>query len=146
MIVATYILAALVMVGALLYMQEMRHRRRQSPAPDDMASAAPAADIEAEDPGGESDRNECCGQHLVCEKFHVDNSKLYYEDEELDRFAGRQPDEYESGDIEEFRDVLLTLLPADLPGWEQSLRQRGIALPAELRDEFLLMISDTGQP
>lgn len=154
MIVAGYILAALIIVGGLLYLQEMRHRRRQSTASDDdttdislqdntVESDTPAAGPGSADGSSEPGDDECCGQHLVCEKFHPDNSRLYYEDEELDRYAGRRAAEYASGEIEEFRDVLLTLLPTDLPGWGQSLQQRGIELPAELRDEFLLMLSDT---
>ena len=47
----------------------------------------------------------CCGKHTNCEKGY-DNSNLYFEDEELDRFRGVKPEEYTDDDIEEFRQVL----------------------------------------
>lgn len=145
MIVAGYILAALIVAGTLLYLHEQRYRRTHSGRDESAepasgqpeASTAPVADGSSEAAG-----DECCGQHLVCEKFHTGNDRLYYEDEELDRYAGRPADSFASAEIEEFRDVLFTLLPADLVGWGLSLQQRGIELPAELRDEYLMLVAE----
>ena len=68
-------------------------------------------------------------------------------DEELDRFAGRNSDEYEDVEIEEFRDVLLTLLPEDVAPWARSIQLRGIELPEAVRDELLLMVGEQrGEP
>lgn len=86
---------------------------------------------------------ECCGLHAVCEKgLSADGKPVYYDDEELDRFAGRQPDEYSDEEEEEFREVLYTLLPPDIYPWGVSLTQRNVALPSSLRDEWLLMVDD----
>ena len=37
---------------------------------------------------------------------------------------------------------MLTLLPADVMPWTQSIEMRGILLPEQLRDELLMLISD----
>lgn len=67
---------------------------------------------------------------------------VYYDDEDLDRFKGREADQYTPEEIEEFRDVLLTLLPADVAGWSRSIQVREITLPTEIRDELLMIVAD----
>lgn len=85
----------------------------------------------------------CCGLHAICEKTgQINEPPEYYDDEELDRFAGRQPDDYTDAEIEEFRDVLLSLLPADAPGWTVSLEKRRIHLPSPLQPELELILSE----
>lgn len=66
---------------------------------------------------------------------------VYFDDEELDRFIGRKADEYTPEEIEEFRDVLLTLLPEDVAGWSRSIQVRHHA-PSEIREELLMIVSD----
>ena len=91
---------------------------------------------------------ECCGLHLVCEKeltAIANDETLYYDDEELDRFASRSPEDYSDAEIEEFRDVMMTLLPIDVPGWARSLDRRGIQPPAQLRDELIIMIREAAE-
>lgn len=88
---------------------------------------------------------ECCGLHLVCEKNSlspVDDNIIYYDDEELDRFRGRSSESYGSEEVEEFRDVLMTLRPEDVPGWARSITQRRLELPSEVRDELLILINE----
>lgn len=83
--------------------------------------------------------------HTVCEKTNlspITGEIVYYDDEELDRFRGREADSYTTEEIEEFRDVLLTLLPEDVAGWSRSIQVREITLPTEIRDELLLIVSD----
>ncbi len=63
------------------------------------------------------------------------NEPIYYDDEELDRFAGRKHTDYSPEEVEEFRAVLTTLLPHDVKGWLSSLTQRLIALPSPLMEE-----------
>lgn len=90
----------------------------------------------------------CCGTHLVCEKESLSPASVdfeYYDDEELDIFKGRDPDSYSPDEIEQFRDVLMTLLPHDLPGWAKSIQLRQINLPTEIRDELLLLITELRQ-
>ena len=85
----------------------------------------------------------CCGRHAICEKTgQINEPPVYYDDEELDRFAGRAADGYSEEETEEFRDVLLTLLPSDAPGWSISLEKRHINLPVDLQPELELMLSE----
>ena len=44
--------------------------------------------------------------------------------------------------IEQFRDVLLTLLPDDIAGWARSLQLRGIELPGIVKEELLLLVRE----
>lgn len=126
MTVALILLAAIVAVGATLY---IHHR----------LTAADGA------PGPQAPRpaDECCGQHAVCEKKpNLSAEIVYFDDEELDHFKGRGPAGYTPEEIEQFREVLLTLLPADVEPWGRSLQLRGVELPEALRDEFIMMAND----
>lgn len=127
MIVALYILIALIGVGIILKMTD-----RPKNAADEGAEI-------------EKPETECCGLHLVCEKVKdaaVADEIEYFDDEELDEFAGREPNGYSDNEIEKFRDVMLTLPAGEAALWATSLEKRGIALPSSLRDELLLLISD----
>ncbi|MCH5234842.1 MAG: phospholipase [Muribaculaceae bacterium] len=135
---ALVILAALVLIGLLLFITDKkyyRHHHREDPG------------MERRGPSAENPTSEeiCCGQHLVCEKTSlsiVSDEIIYYDDEELDRFAGRAPESYSPGETEEFRDVLMTLLPEDVAGWARSITLRKIQLPSEVKDELLLLVSE----
>lgn len=131
MIVALYILLALLIVGAIL---RLLHR------PDDPSDQIPEPEI----PPTADD--ECCGQHSVCEKDSllaaVSPEIVYYDDEELDRFRGRGSNDYSESEIEEWRSVLLTLLPDDIAGWGRSIQLRGLQLPETVREELLMIISE----
>jgi succinate dehydrogenase flavin-adding protein (antitoxin of CptAB toxin-antitoxin module) len=85
----------------------------------------------------------------VCEKESllaaVSKQIEYYDDEELDRFAGREGDSYSDAEVEEFRDVLYTTRDDEVAGWARSLQLRGIALPDELKDELFLIIDERRQ-
>lgn len=89
---------------------------------------------------------ECCGQHEVCERDSllaaVSKKIEYYDDEELDKYIGISPDEYTSGQEEEFRNVFYTMQDTDVAGWMRSLQLRGIALPDNLKDEVFLIIGE----
>ncbi len=147
MIVALIILAALVAVGLSLW---LLHRRDtaddvQSPPPPPpeplpkTEESAPAPDIEI-------DSDACCGMHITCEKdsllASVSREVEYFDDEEHDRFAGRGAEDYSPEEIEEFRDVLLTLLPTDIAPWARSIQLRGITLPSEVREELLMIVAE----
>lgn len=84
--------------------------------------------------------------HITCEKDSllagISKSIEYYEDEELDAYKGREADGYSEEETEQFRDVLLTLLPEDIAGWARSLQLRGITLPAEVREELLMIVAE----
>lgn len=146
MIVAVYILTALIVTGMCLYIHEQRYRNRHADTPEDSIESDSENPAETS-PGIAAETPEvCCGLHVVCEKLSLANNHLYYEDEYLDRYSGRSAESFASTEIEEFREVLLTLLPSDLPGWRHSLENRGIVLPLELHDEYLMMLSEINEP
>lgn len=132
---ALIILAIIVVVGATLYMQ---HKISEAQNP-----------LQEEPCDQQIDDEVCCGMHLTCEKdsllASIDEEIVYYDDEELDEFKGRSPEEYTSNEIEQFREVLLTLLPQDIAGWARSIQLRGISLPSEIRDELLMIVAEARQ-
>ena len=131
---AIIILLVTVAVGLVLYVYDLKYRRTHpGEGGEDVAEAAP------EHHHGEI----CCGRHLICEKSlsPLPGEKIeYYDDEELDRFEGKAPDAYAPEEIDEVRDVMLTLLPQDVAGWVRSLQLRGINLPESLRDELFILL------
>lgn len=89
---------------------------------------------------------ECCGQHEVCEKESllaaISKQIEYYDDEELDRFRGREGNDYTDAETEEFRNVLYTMRPEEVAGWVRSLQLRQINLPDEVKDEVFLIVGE----
>lgn len=84
--------------------------------------------------------------HITCEKDSllaaVSEKIDYYDDEELDRYAGKDAESYSEEETEQFRDILLTMRPDDIAGWARSLQLRGIALPTEVREELLMIVAE----
>ena len=89
---------------------------------------------------------ECCGQHEVCEKDSllaaVSRDVEYYNDEELDRFCGRESHCYTPQEVEEFEEILTTMRDDEVAGWVRSLQLRGVALPDDLKDQVLLIVGE----
>ena len=134
MIPAFYIFVAMVAVGVVLYLLDLRSRKNE---PQDAAPEAPkVADCDAD----------CCSTHEVCPSELIlegcNAEIVYFDDEELDAFKGRAADAYTPEEEEQFRDVLYTLLPADLLPWEQSMKKRGIILPSAIRNEFVMLYAE----
>lgn len=130
---ALLILAFLVAVGIVLYVHDRRTRGGDAPPP--VESPAEAAEEE----------EGCCGRHAVCGKTSLSpltDKAEYYDDEELDRYAGRPADSYTPEEEEEFRDVLMTMRAEDVAGWSRSLQVRGIAPPVAVRDEILMIVGE----
>lgn len=140
---AFVILIFLIIAGIIVWLLD---RFYYSPRHKSQTDAAPQPDAEA--PGAdrqEEGEGECCGMHIVCEKDTLVNfstEAVYYDDEELDRFRGRASSDYEDSEIEEFRDVLLTLRPEEVAGWARSLQVRGVALPEVVKDELLMLVAE----
>lgn len=92
----------------------------------------------------EDDDEECCGEHEVCEKGKIKRALRtdieYFDDEELDRFRGTAPDEYDDEAVEEFREVLYTMDPREVDDWLKSLELREIMLPDALKDEVFMLL------
>ena len=127
---ALIILAVTVLTGLVLF---ITHKKEDNPS----ESTDSSEHSETADPAI------CCGRHAVCEKgLLTDAADLYYDDEELDRYAGRDSDDYTSAETEEFREVLYTLRPSEVAAWGNALTHRNITLPTELRDEFIMLCRD----
>ena len=142
-----------VAVGIILYIGELRWRRKAKfnggEKGDNEIPESTTMDDKKVSPEGisseSSEGEECCGLHLVCEKDSLSpmsDEILYYDDEELDRFIGRPADSYSAEETEEFRDVLMTLRPEDVPGWARSITQRRLELPSDVRDELLILVNE----
>jgi len=133
MTVALIIFAAVVVVGAVCLLYELYCRHTGRTGAGDAAQSAADAGV-------------CCGQHAVCERDSllaaVDEKAEYFDDEELDAYAGRSPMDYTAAETEQFRDVLLTLLPDDVAPWARSLQLRGIELPESVREELLMIVGE----
>ena len=89
---------------------------------------------------------ECCGQHEVCEKESllaaISKQIEYYDDEELDRFRGREGNDYTDAETEEFRNVLYTMRSEEVAGWVRSLQLRQVNLPDDVKDEVFLIVGE----
>ena len=91
--------------------------------------------------------DEACGLRSICpsEQLLAGECKqeiIYYDDEELDAFAGRDQNSYTPDEVEQWRDVLYTLQPDDLLGWGQSIKHRGIIMPAAILEEFMHLAAE----
>lgn len=149
---ALVILLFLTVVGIILWFVELRYRRRhpdagksEGNAGETPADGAPEAVSLSDDRVADVSAGVCCGQHLVCEKDTLSpltDEILYYDDEELDRFIGREADSYTPEEEEEFREVLMTLRPEDVVGWARSITQRRLNLPTDVRDALLMLVNE----
>lgn len=140
------IVAVTVLVGIVLWAFD--HRRKCRGRYDVSVSETPqqsAEEAKESVPEVSQSKEECCGMHIVCEKdslMPLSADIEYYDDEELDRYAGREADAYADNEIEEWRDILLTLRPEEIAGWARSVQLRGITMPSPIRDELLLIVSE----
>jgi hypothetical protein len=64
----------------------------------------------------------------------------YYDDEELDRYKGRTADSYTDEEAEQFREVMETMRPDEVKGWNRSLILRQIAMPDQIKDEAVMLM------
>lgn len=119
----TILISILLLLVALYFLT----RRRRNAAADDHHDHHDGAD------------GVCCGRHAVCDKG-LDRSHLYFDDEELDRFAERQPEEYTEAEAEEFRNVLYTMNGDEVDTWVKCLQARRIELPQQVKDEVLSLL------
>ncbi len=147
---ALLILAVTAAIGVLLWAWERYRTRRHGHSLHHHASGeeSRSKSQESSDPDSQNSalttqNAVCCGLHAICEKTgQINEPPVYYDDEELDRFAGRLASDSTDEETEEFRDVLLTLLPSDAPGWSVSLEKRRINLPDPLKPELELLLSE----
>lgn len=132
------ILSLLGLFCVALLLGALRNRRLRRQVKDGRLTAMPG--VQTNRPDG------CCGQHAVCEKESllagVSREIEYYEDEELDAYAGRPSDRYSPEEEERFREVLYTMRQDEVAGWVRSLSLRGVALPDGLKDEVFLLVGE----
>lgn len=120
----------IVLAIVIIVLFEIRERRR---------AKQPQKEVVSQRPEG------CCGEHLVCERetlLQTSAKPEYYDDEELDAFAGISADEYTDAQREAIRSVFATLQESDVPGWCRSMQLRNIALPEDIREEALLIVRE----
>ena len=90
--------------------------------------------------------NTCNGENTKCEQECMMEAATreieYYDDEELDAFRGRSSDEYADEEVEQFAEVLYTMKPEEVAGWNRSLILRDIKLPDQLKDEVIGFLSE----
>lgn len=89
--------------------------------------------------------DDCCGAHEVCERDSLlskTDEIVYFDDEELDMLAYRDPVDFSEKEIEVLGNVFYTLREQDVAGWLRSLQLRHITLPDEMREEALLIVSE----
>ena len=139
---AILLLTILVVGGAIVWLIDRLFYRKEIPENVD----------ETEENGVENNArqgcaDEACGLRSICpsEQLLAGECRqeiIYYDDEELDAFVGRTQDSYTPEEEEQWRDVLYTLQPADLLGWGQSIKHRGLVMPASISEEFLHLAAE----
>lgn len=146
MIAALILLLAITVTGVALYAEHRLHLRRTASRTDSAAREQQPSGSSEPDKDGSGNGEECCGMHISCERdsllASVSEQIEYYDDDELDRHAGKDPSQYTDAEIEEFREVLLTLRPDDIAGWARSIQLRGITLPPAVRDELIMIVAE----
>lgn len=98
---------------------------------------------ETPQPSNPTDDSGCCGQHLVCERetlLQTNAEIIYYDDEDLDELAGIAAEQFTAQQAAQIREVFQTMQEKDVPGWVRSLQLRNIQLPADVREEALLIV------
>ena len=90
------------------------------------------------------DCSSCDGTDDKCEQVCMMEAATreieYYDDEELNRFRGRQSNQYTDEEAEEFANILYTMQPQEAKGWNRSLILREINVPNQIKDELITMI------
>lgn len=91
--------------------------------------------------------NTCNGENTKCEQECMMEAATkeieYYDDEELDQFKGRASDEYSEEEVGQFSEVLYTMKPNEVAGWNRSLILRGINLPNSIKDEVIAFLGES---
>jgi hypothetical protein len=88
----------------------------------------------------------CSGDNAKCEQTCLMEAAVkapeYFDDEELDRFSGRESSAYTDEEAEEFRGIMETMRPEEVKAWNRSLILRGVNMPDQIKDEFIMLAED----
>ncbi len=124
-----FLIALLIVFGLLLFIFTYIKRRKETESPDILLNENP----------------ECCGAHEVCDKDTLLNSNTnaeYFDDEELDVFAGIRQEKYTEKQINIFSEIFYSLPEDNVAAWLRSLQLRNIELPTFIKDEALMVVSE----
>ena len=127
-----------------LFYVKARKKRQKNNTPSENDIAASPSNTESKDVKP-ADDGECCGQHAVCERDTLINTRIkaeYYDDEELDQFQCRDENSYDPDEIKLFEDVFYTLKEYDVSGWLKRLQIRGINPPSSIKEEALFIVQE----
>lgn len=143
---AIVLLTILVVGGAIVWLIDKLFYNKKVESDADVDNHLPASEVSQRGCTDES-----CGIRPICpsEQLLVGACReeaTYYDDEELDAYAGRGEGDYSDDEMEQWRDVLYTLQGDDLLGWGQSIRRRGLVMPAAIREEFLQLAAEHHGP
>lgn len=87
----------------------------------------------------------CTGENATCEQNCLLEAAVkdieYFDDEELDQFAGRESSAYTDEEAEMFRSIMETMKPDDVKAWNRSLILRQVNMPDQIKDEFIMIVS-----
>ena len=139
---AILMLTILVVGGAIVWLiDRLFYQHKTDEAADETDENAPT------ESSTQGCADESCGLRSVCPSEQILEGACrqeitYYDDEELDAFAGRGEGDYSDDELEQWRDVLYTLQPADLLGWGQSIKHRNLVMPTAIREEFLQLAAE----
>ena len=93
-----------------------------------------------------SDCSACSGESAKCAHDCMMEAAVkdveYYDDEELDMFAGRRSDGYTDDEAEMFREVMLTMNPCDCLSYISRSGLGGIEPPDQIKDEMMMIMDD----
>lgn len=88
----------------------------------------------------------CIGNDARCEQACMLEAAtqeiVYFDDEELDRFAGRPSNGYTDEEVEAFREVMYTMQPREVKAWNRSLILRNVSLPDQMKAEAIMLMDD----
>lgn len=126
----TYLIIALVLLGSITAIFTLVSNKKGEEAP--ITEGVTCSTCNGE--------NSKCEQKCMMEAATKDIE--YYDDEELDSFKGRPSDSYTDEETEMFSEVLYTMKPEEVAGWNRSLILRGINLPNQLKDEVIAFLGE----
>lgn len=111
---------------------------RRYMASNDLNEALKTNPPAAGDCGGCDGTDAKCEQECMMEAATKDIE--YFDDEELDRFAHRDSNDYTDEEAEEFREVLYSMKAKEVKDWNRSLILREINVPNQIKDELVMLL------
>ena len=90
-----------------------------------------------------ADCTSCSGNNDKCEQNCMMEAAVkeieYFDDEDLDQYKGRESDAYTDDEAEEFRNVMETMRPEEVKAWNRSLILRGVNMPDQIKDDYIML-------